>query len=137
RRVHVRIYLNPNERSIRVIDNAAGIALEDFPRAFRPAEPPPDARGLSEFGMGMKSAACWFSPKWKVRTKAASDPVERTIVFDIDKIVTTKSDSLPVAEEKVGGKGHYTEIRLTRIKNFPATRTQSKMKEHLVDIYRC
>ena len=35
-----------------------------------PAAIPPDRSGLSEFGMGMKSAACWFAPRWSVRTKA-------------------------------------------------------------------
>src|SRR5262245_56958145 len=45
---------------IIVTDNAAGISASDFPRAFRPAEVPLDRDGLSEFGMGMKSAACWF-----------------------------------------------------------------------------
>ena len=49
---------------IAVRDNAAGISLNVFPRAFRPAVIPPDRSGLSEFGMGMKSAACWFSPRW-------------------------------------------------------------------------
>lgn len=45
----------PAQISIR--DNAAGIPLADFQRAFRPATLPPDRSGLAEFGMGMKSAA--------------------------------------------------------------------------------
>src|SRR5689334_23321084 len=57
----VTIDIDPQDSGRIVIrDNAAGIAESDFPRAFRPAEIPPDRSGLSEFGMGMKSAACWF-----------------------------------------------------------------------------
>ncbi len=55
---------------IIVRDNAAGISARDYGRAFKPAEVPPDRSGLSEFGMGMKSAACWFAVQWSVRTSA-------------------------------------------------------------------
>ncbi|TJW45521.1 MAG: ATP-binding protein, partial [Mesorhizobium sp.] len=55
----VRIDVEPTAPTrLTVRDNAAGIARADFPRAFRPAAIPPDRSGLSEFGMGMKSAAC-------------------------------------------------------------------------------
>jgi len=68
---------------ITVRDNAAGIHKADYVRAFRAAEVPPDSTGLSEFGMGMKSAACWFAPAWVVRTKALGEPEEKTVAFDI------------------------------------------------------
>src|SRR5687767_11315195 len=56
-----------------VRDNAAGIGEADYARAFRPAAIPPNRSGLSEFGMGMKSAACWFAPEWYVRTSALGE----------------------------------------------------------------
>src|SRR5438445_3126614 len=59
--------------SITIRDNAAGIHKKDYARAFRAAEAPPDVTGLAEFGMGMKSAACWFAPLWAVRTKALGE----------------------------------------------------------------
>ena len=61
----VKISIDPTPPArITVRDNAGGIKLADFPRAFRPAAIPPNRSGLSEFGMGMKSAACWFAPQW-------------------------------------------------------------------------
>ena len=72
---------------IVVRDNAAGIHEQDFPRAFRPAELPPDRSGLYEFGMGMKSAACWFAPTWSVRTSALGEGTEKIVAFDISQIV--------------------------------------------------
>ena len=68
--LRVDITFDADDGRIVVLDNAAGIASSDYQRAFRPAEIPPDATGLSEFGMGMKSAACWFAPKWSVRSSA-------------------------------------------------------------------
>ena len=72
---------------ISIRDNAAGIFESEYGRAFRPAAIPPDRSGLAEFGMGMKSAACWFAPRWSVRTSALGEPIARTIRFDIENIV--------------------------------------------------
>ena len=43
---------------ITIADHAAGISSDDLQRAFTPAAPPTDPSGLSEFGLGMKAAAC-------------------------------------------------------------------------------
>ncbi|MEJ7745311.1 MAG: ATP-binding protein [Luteimonas sp.] len=121
---------------IVVRDNAAGISAAEFPRAFRAAEVPLDRSGLSEFGMGMKSAACWFAESWTVRTKALHESVERVIIFDIDEIVSRKSDVLPVAERLVGSAAHYTEITLAGLHHPPKGGAIRRIKEHLASIYR-
>lgn len=121
---------------IVVRDNAAGIAEADFPRAFRPAELPPDRSGLCEFGMGMKSAACWFSPRWEVRTSALGEPVERSVSFDIQQIVRDSVDELAVKSEISRPEVHFTEIILTDLHHIPVGRTQGKIRSHLQDIYR-
>lgn len=122
---------------IVVRDNAAGILKDAFPRAFRPAVIPPDRDGLSEFGIGMKSAACWFSPKWQVRTKAMGESVERTVKFDIDRIVRDEIEELDIEERPAKGSEHYTEISLEELHHVPIGRSLGKIKEHLTDIYRC
>ncbi len=121
---------------IIVTDNAAGIALRDFPRAFRPAHIPPDREGLSEFGMGMKSAACWFAKKWSVRTKALGETVERTVRFDIDEIVEDRIEELMIVEVPSLAERHYTVLELTDLCHVPKKRTVGKIKEHLASIYR-
>ena len=121
---------------ITIRDNAAGIAGSDFPRAFRPAVVPPDASGLSEFGMGMKSAACWFSSRWRVRTKAVGEVVERTVRFDIERIVNDDIEELDIHEAPAKQGAHYTEIVLEGLHHVPVGRTVGKIREHLTDIYR-
>ena len=121
---------------ITVTDDAAGIALLDFPRAFRPAQVPPDRNGLSEFGMGMKSAACWFAKKWSVRTKAFGENVERVVKFDIDEIVEDRIEELTIAEVPSQPQRHYTVLELTDLCHVPKKRTVGKIKEHLASIYR-
>lgn len=135
-RLDVDVRFKPQENSITINDNAAGIAATDYQRAFRPAEIPPNASGLSEFGMGMKSAACWFAPNWSVRTTALGENVERTVIFDIDKIVEDSTEELHVISTKIAAEKHYTEIRLDNIRRFPRGRTIQKIKDHLSSIYR-
>jgi hypothetical protein len=136
-KLRVDIDVNPTDGGrISIRDNACGIKEKDFPRAFRPAELPMDRSGLGEFGMGMKSAACWFSPQWSVRTSALGEAAEKTVVFDISKIVRDEIEELDVAVQPTRSNAHFTEIVLTNLHHMPAGRTLGKIKEHLRDIYR-
>jgi hypothetical protein len=136
--VKLRVSIELQEGADRLIirDNAGGIRAADYERAFRPAAVPNDRTGLSEFGMGMKSAACWFAPRWRVRTTALGETVQRTVSFDIDKIVSDDISELEIDERPAGADEHYTEIILDGLHRRPQGRTIGKIKEHLADIYR-
>jgi hypothetical protein len=111
---------------ILIKDNAAGIATKDFARAFRPAVCPPDIKGLSEFGMGMKSASCWFASSWQVRTKALGEATEKSIRFDIQKIINDQIEELEINEREASLKAHFTEIILDGLHHLPVKRTLGK-----------
>jgi hypothetical protein len=125
---------HPGKITIR--DNAAGIAWADYARAFRAAEIPPDRTGLSEFGMGMKSAACWFAPCWTVRTSALTEPVERTIKFDIGTIINDDIEEIDIDVKASPSNTHFTELALIEPYRTLQSRTISKIKEHLSSIFR-
>ena len=136
-KVEVGISLNTDDRgSITIRDNAAGIHQMDYERAFRPAAVPPDRSGLSEFGMGMKSAACWFSERWSVRTTALGESIERNVFFDVDKIVHDNLEELAITSHSVNVDNHYTEITLMDLHKKPHGQTIGKIKKHLASIYR-
>lgn len=136
-KLKVRVWLDQQNKLIEVTDNAAGIKGVDYPRAFRPAEIPTDRTGLSEFGMGMKTAACWFTHTWNVRSKALGESVERLIRFDLDQIIDGRLELLPVVETPAGKDAHFTVLRLENLgKKFPVKRTQRKLRDHLASIYR-
>ena len=135
--LRVEIEVSPDDGGqIIVRDNAAGIALADFPRAFRPAEIPPDSSGLCEFGMGMKSAAFWFASKWSVRTSALGEAVERQVNLDIHSILAEKLEDLGVVERPAKAAQHYTELVLTNLHQTPLGKTLGKIRDHLCSIYR-
>ena len=125
-----------DETRVKIRDNAAGIAIGDYARAFRPAELPTDRTGLAEFGMGMKSAACWFAPQWKVRTSALGEPVQRTISLDIDAIVRGAIEEIEAVEAPAAANDHFTEITLIEPYDKLQTKTGGKIKDHLASIYR-
>ncbi len=132
----VSITLEQDPARITIRDNAAGISEKEYGRAFRPAEIPTDRSGLSEFGMGMKSAACWFAPNWHVRTSALGESSEDTIRFEIDAIVADSIEELIV--ETVPGKAddHFTEVVLANLYKTPQGATVKKIKDHMGSIYR-
>lgn len=134
-KVDIELRDQPSPRLV-IRDNAAGISAADYARAFRPAAVPTNRAGLSEFGMGMKSAACWFAPRWEVRTKALGESVQRMISFDIERIVNDDIGELSIEETPARPEEHITEIILHNLHRTPAGRTIFKIKEHLTDIYR-
>jgi hypothetical protein len=134
--LEVNIEIDQQNNKITIRDNAAGIHKEDYRRAFRAAEIPPDTSGLSEFGMGMKSAACWFADEWSVRTTALGEPNEKTVRFEMTKIFEDKLEELDVSVKQCDKNHHYTIIELLNVSKIPRRRGLGKVKEHLKSIYR-
>lgn len=136
-RLRVVVEIDGNDDgSVRVWDNAGGIGQDDYDRAFVTAAPPPQVRGLSEFGIGMKSAACWFARRWRVSTHALDEEVERVVDFDVPLIVESDIDELDAEVRPAVGSGSFTEIKLWDLYKPPQTKTISKMREHIASIYR-
>jgi hypothetical protein len=134
--LEVKIEINDSDNKIIIRDNAAGIHAADYARAFRAAEIPPDTTGLCEFGMGMKSASCWFTDKWSVRTTALGESIEKTILFDMDEIFEDKIEELKVKIKDHHKDQHYTIIELYNVTKIPRKRGLGKVKSHLASIYR-
>ncbi len=122
--------------TLTIRDNAGGIAPSQFKRAFKSADIPADTSGLHEFGMGMKCAACWFSPRWQVRTSALGDSFLRTIDFDLKEIDRKRPKRLSVEVASAAKDLHFTELVLRDLHHPLHGRTVGKIKEHLASIYR-
>ncbi|MEI7812120.1 MAG: ATP-binding protein [Ignavibacteria bacterium] len=132
----VSIEINEPENKITIRDNAAGIDKEDYHRAFCAAEIPLDTSGLSEFGMGMKSAACWFADKWCVTSTALGEITEKKVCFEMEKIFSDKLEELDVDIKECDENYHYTTIELFNVNRMPRKKGIGKVKDHLKSIYR-
>jgi len=135
-KLKVVIEINDPESKITIRDNAAGIEEDNYARAFRAAEIPNDTSGLSEFGMGMKSAACWFSDLWTVRTSALGENYEKLVKFDMNQIFEDKIEELEYTTKETNSNNHYTIIELYNVNKMPRRKGLGKVKSHLTSIYR-
>lgn len=134
--LEVKVEINEPENRITIRDNAGGIGKADYARAFRAAEVPPDNSGLSEFGMGMKSAACWFADNWCVTTTALGEDNVKKVVFDMQRIFEDKLEELDVETKSCDKKHHYTIVELFNVNRIPKRKGVGKVKDHLRSIYR-
>lgn len=125
-----------NENTLSIIDNAFGMEAFDFERAITLDRPPLNTKGRNEYGMGLKTAACWFGKKWTVRTSQLGSPYGYQASIDINKLLKDKDEEIDVDvfEEKV--EAHYTEIKIEKLKKKIIGRTSGKVKEFLSNIYR-
>ena len=122
---------------IVVRDNAAGIRREDIGRAFKPAQPPADRSGLSQFGIGMKSAACWYARVFEVVTEALDEDVSRALTFDVPALIEADQDLVPVVEAAKTPDRHGTAVVLRDLYHpIPTGRTLGKLRSYLASIYR-
>ena len=132
----INIIYDPNEDYLKIEDNAYGISDLEHQRAFTAGIPPSDKSGLSEFGMGMKSASIWFSPFWKVITQSIDSDLEYEYIFNLKEVVNNKGLLTPSIRDSKIKKG-FTIIELTNMHNKLRTSTIKKIKTHLSSIYRC
>lgn len=123
------------ERKIIIKDNAFGISENEHSRAFTAGIPPSNTKGLSEFGVGMKSAAIWFAPKWIVKTQPHESNLEFEYIFNLSEIINSNGDiKCLVSESK--NEIAYTSIELIDIYNTINKNQLIKIKRNLASIYR-
>jgi hypothetical protein len=120
---------------IRISDNAMGMSLPELNRALVIGSPPEDASGRHEFGMGMKTAACWLGDKWTLRTTRLGDPHEYTIEFDVERVSSGDAD-LRLREIAVDPNMHYTVIEISKVHQKIGGRMLGRLLENLRSIYR-
>lgn len=122
---------------ITITDNAAGINEKNYKSAFMPAKTPENNQGLNEFGMGLKTAACWLGETWTVVTKALGEEKEKIVTFELNEVMANDLEELPVSSNPKDLNEHYTIITISEpTKNVPALKSLSKIKTDIASIYR-
>ena len=121
---------------IRISDNSMGMSFDELQYALRIGAPPANTGGRSQFGMGMKTAACWFGNWWQVRTKKLGETAEHTIEVDVNQVAAGNNE---LAYRQQDGKDplkHYTTIEIRELNRQLRGRTIGKIRDFLRSFYR-
>jgi hypothetical protein len=132
----VSIVLDRDKKLLRISDNAMGMSFEELERALHVGLPPENTGWRSRYGMGMKTAACWFGDRWTVRTKRLGESVEHQVEVDVERIASGDADLRYQSREHRDPLDHYTVIEIYELHHLPRGRTLGKIKEFLRSMYR-
>ena len=124
-----------NGDTLIIRDNAYGMNFHDFQRAIILDSPPKKAT-RSEFGMGLKTAACWFATKWSVETTELGSDIKYKTTVDVDILHKYKNEEIEVEEEHCNPKEHGTIITLWDLNRTMSGRQIGKTKDQLRGMYR-
>ena len=135
-KLEVSITYDNNEKVLRIKDNARGMSREELDRALQVGTPPPNPTGLSEYGMGMKTAACWFGDKWSIRTKELGSKTEYFVEVDVSKVAKGNTSLNVQTKTKEDKDLHYTILEIKDLHRIFQAATRTNIKDHLGSIYR-
>lgn len=122
---------------LEITDNAYGMEWEDFQRAVILDKPPVNRDGRNEFGMGLKTAACWFGSIWSVESTRYNSRNKYYTEINVDELGKYKVEEIDVQEGIVSPKDHFTKIVIKNLnKKIKGSRTIGKVKDLLSSIYR-
>lgn len=127
------------EDYLEIYDNAYGMELNNFERAIVLDKPPVEHNDNSrnEFGMGLKTAACWFGRLWTVKSKQLGSKYVYTATIDIDKLSKDKDEEIDLIVSEDDINEHYTIITIKKLnKKINGPRTIGKVTSLLASIYR-
>lgn len=133
--LEVSITYDSRERVLRVVDNAYGMSEADLDRAVKVGKKPDNTAGRSEFGMGLKTAACWFGDSWQITTKLLGDEYELSVSIDVAAIASGQM-TLDVKRVKKDSDLHYTILEIRRLHNKINGWGVRNIQECLGSIYR-
>ena len=128
-------YRHSDGGSLAIRDNGMGMSQTELSDALWIGRPPEDKTGLSEFGMGLKTAACWFGNQWTVRTKKLGETEGHSIRFDVEQVASGDSD-LHHETFSARSSEHYTEISISDLNQRIYGRAYARIRSFLASMYR-
>ena len=135
--LNIEINFDNAERTLTIIDNAAGIAKDEIQRALRAGEPPADTSLLSVYGVGMKMSSFWMGRNLDIKTWPIGVGNGYEAIVDLDEIKRTGSARTTVREIPARQRPG-TLIKVSKIKDekIPKGSGIGKLKLLLTSMYR-
>jgi len=136
-KLRVAIIYNKQEDFITIQDNSIGMNEPELAKALKVGSPPDNPDGRSRYGMGMKTAACWFGNYWTLETKKLNESSSYKVIIDVNQIGNTPGEAnLEPIVTPAKPEEHYTILTISNLNRKLVGRTLGKIKEYLSSIYR-
>jgi hypothetical protein len=132
----VRVHYDSEKNQLQIIDNANGMDFSELQRAIVLNCPPSDTSGRCEFGMGLKTAACWFGRKWSIETTRLGSRDKYNVTLDIEEMSKQSKENVLVKVSKEDPSKHGTIITIDGLYKPIQGRTSARIKDQLSSIYR-
>ncbi len=134
-RLEVRIVYDPKGGLLRLSDTAMGMSFDELVHALKIGKPPAVATGRSQFGLGLKTAACWLGDVWVIRTKKLGESHEHSVTVNVEKVALGNLD-LDYQRAAKPAELHYTTIEISDLHLKLQGRRLGKIKDFLRSMYR-
>lgn len=123
--------------SIIISDNAMGMDYESFSRAIKLKTLPKNTIGRHEFGMGLKTAACWFGRLWRLESTMLGRKYRYSAEINIDSLEKNKNETIAIEENEIDKSKHYTILTIENLnQKVKGRRIEDKIFKFLSSIYR-
>lgn len=120
---------------LEIKDNAYGMNFRDFQRAVI-LDSRPERPTRSEFGMGLKTAACWFGRNWSVETVELNSGIKYKTSVDVEKLSRTRDEEITYEEIECDKSEHGTTIKIWNLNRQIVGRQIQNTKDKLRGMYR-
>jgi hypothetical protein len=134
--VELSIVFDPGNREISIVDNAFGMSEEDMKRALEIGNPSSNPMGRSRYGMGMKTASCWFGDRWVIQSKQKGSPYEIEFSVDVEKFADGDPTATSTQVRNKDVDMHYTRIILSDVSRQMHPSRVKEIARNLTSIFR-
>jgi len=134
--LRIEVVYDHESNTLTIHDNANGMNLEELTRALVLDKPPPDRSGRCEFGMGLKTASCWFGATWMIETSRLGSDKEFVAIVHIPDLIDGKIEEVIVKERPTPQDTHFTRITIKDLYKPIRGRTPTRIRDQLGSIYR-
>ncbi|MBC7488847.1 MAG: ATP-binding protein [Glaciimonas sp.] len=135
-RLTISILYDPDTRTLTIRDNSIGMSQTELEAALLIAANPPREGGRSKYGMGLKTAACWFGDEWTIKTKKLGEKESVRVTVDVPAVAERRTGLLAPDIHPAEESAHYTEIKIGKLHRRFSTATKNNTRKHLASIYR-
>lgn len=132
----IQIDYDQSARRLTILDTAYGMEIRDFTRAIVLDQPPEVRSGRNEFGMGLKTAACWFGLRWTVESTQLGSPNLYRATVDVHDLAETRREHIGYVTQRVSPNEHWTRITIDNVQQLIRGPQHERIREQLRSIYR-